>query len=134
MTARKTATRPKHEIVRETLTQNLRAGEFEVGRRLPGDKELAARFGVSYMTARKAVNELVEASLLERRIGDGTYVRAGSQQRLSTTTLNLICTAYEGSTTKSVFGIGGRGGAGFGMAQSCDSHALRPRNRRVARD
>ena len=100
MTVRKVATRPKHEMVRETLTQSLRAGDFEIGRRLPGDKELAARFGVSYMTARKAVNELVEASLLERRIGDGTYVRAGSQQRLLTTTLNLICTAYEGSTTK----------------------------------
>ena len=101
------ATRPKHEVVRDTLTQSLRAGHFEVGRRLPGDKELAARFGVSYMTARKAVNELVEASLLERRIGDGTYVREGSQQRLSTTTLNLICTAYEGSTTKSFLQMAG---------------------------
>ena len=94
------AGRPKHEIVREGLTQSLRAGEFEVGRRLPGDKDLAARFGVSYMTARRAVNEMVEASLLERRIGDGTYVRQSSQERLSTTTLNLICTTYEGATTK----------------------------------
>ncbi len=106
-TLKSSATRPKHEIVRDTLTQSLRSGHFEVGRRLPGDKELAVRFGVSYMTARKAVNELVEASLLERRIGDGTYVREGSQQRLSTTTLNLICTAYEGSTTKTFLGLAG---------------------------
>lgn len=117
----KTATRPKHEIVRDTLTQSLRVGDFEVGRRLPGDKELAARFGVSYMTARKAINELVEASLLERRIGDGTYVREGSQQRLSTTTLNLICTAYEGSTTKTFLQMAGVAAQNLGWR----SHVIR---------
>ena len=114
-------TRPKHEMVRDTLTQSLRAGHFEVGRRLPGDKELAARFGVSYMTARKAVNELVEASLLERRIGDGTYVREGSQQRLSTTTLNLICTAYEGSMTKTFLQMAGEAALNLGWR----SHVIR---------
>ena len=119
--SKRLAARPKHEIVRDTLTQNLRAGEFEVGRRLPGDKELAARFGVSYMTARKAVNELVEASLLERRIGDGTYVREGSQQRLSTTTLNLICTAYEGSTTKTFLQMAGVAAQDLGWR----SHVIR---------
>ncbi len=118
---KRSAMRPKHEIVRDTLTQSLRAGQFEVGRRLPGDKELAARFGVSYMTARKAVNELVEASLLERRIGDGTYVREGSQQRLSTTTLNLICTAYEGSTTKTFLGLAGVAALNLGWR----SHVIR---------
>lgn len=105
--AKSSSTRQKHEIVREYLTQSLRSGEFEVGRRLPADKELAARLGVSYMTARKAVNELVEASFLERRIGDGTYVRAGTQERLLSTTLNLICTAYEGATTKAFLQLGG---------------------------
>ncbi|MBW3637628.1 MAG: substrate-binding domain-containing protein [Armatimonadetes bacterium] len=105
--AKSPSTRQKHEIVREYLTESLRSGEFEVGRRLPADKELAARLGVSYMTARKAVNELVEASFLERRIGDGTYVRAGTQQRLLTTTLNLICTAYEGTTTRAFLQLGG---------------------------
>lgn len=105
--AKSPSTRQKHEIVREYLTESLRSGEFEVGRRLPADKDLAARLGVSYMTARKAVNELVEASFLERRIGDGTYVRAGTQQRLLTTTLNLICTAYEGATTRAFLQLGG---------------------------
>lgn len=105
--AKSPSIRQKHEIVREYLTESLRSGEFEVGRRLPADKELAARLGVSYMTARKAVNELVEASFLERRIGDGTYVRAGTQQRLLTTTLNLICTAYEGATAKAFLQLGG---------------------------
>ena len=119
--SRSSATRPKHEMVRDTLTQSLRAGDFAVGRRLPGDKELAARFGVSYMTARKAVNELVEASLLERRIGDGTYVREGSQQRLSTTTLNLICTAYEGSTTKTFLQMAGVAAQDLGWR----SHVIR---------
>lgn len=122
----------KHEIVRDALAESVRSGEFALGRRLPADRDLAVRFGVSYMTARRAVTELVEASLLERRIGDGTYVRAGSQQRLQTTTLNLVCTAYEGSTTKSFLRLGGAAALERGwrshvirMHDDADSMAIR---------
>lgn len=101
------ATRVKHQVVREGLVEIIRRGEFKLGHRLPADRELAAQFGVSYMTARRAVNALVEASFLERRIGDGTYVRDGSQQRLSSTTLNLICTTYESATTRAFLQLGG---------------------------
>ncbi len=68
----------------------IRAGEFAPGDRLPGEREWAARLGVSHMTARRAVSEMVEADLLERRHQRGTYVRARSSQRLAGVTVNLI--------------------------------------------
>jgi GntR family transcriptional regulator len=49
-------------------------GDANPGDRLPSDSELCARFGVSRMTARQAVNVLANEHLLERRRGSGTYV------------------------------------------------------------
>jgi DNA-binding LacI/PurR family transcriptional regulator len=46
-----------------------------VGERLPSERDLAKRFGVSFMTARRAVSDLVDEGLLMRRHGKGTYVR-----------------------------------------------------------
>lgn len=42
--------------------------------RLPSERDLARRFGISFMTARRAVSELVDEGLLVRRHGKGTYV------------------------------------------------------------
>jgi GntR family transcriptional regulator len=46
------------------------------GDRLPSDAELCARFGVSRMTARQAVQLLSNEELLTRRRGEGTFVAA----------------------------------------------------------
>lgn len=43
--------------------------------RLPSEPELAQRLGISYMTMRRAVGELVTEGVLERRQGSGTFVR-----------------------------------------------------------
>ena len=42
--------------------------------RLPSEPELAQRLGISYMTMRRAVGELVNEGVLERRQGSGTFV------------------------------------------------------------
>ena len=81
---------PKHSRVRELLMAAIRAGEFAPGEQLPGERDLAARYAVSYMTARRAITEMVEADLLERRPNKGTYVRAQGSRRLAGVTINLI--------------------------------------------
>lgn len=83
---------PKYKILRDELLRSLRAGEFAAGERLPSERDLVARFKVTHMTVRQAIGELVELELLERHERQGVYVRANSQEKLSTTTLNLICT------------------------------------------
>jgi GntR family transcriptional regulator len=55
---------------------------------LPSERELAELFGVSRVTVRKAIHELIGEGLLRQRQGAGTFVSHGLhvEQRLSTLT------------------------------------------------
>jgi len=50
------------------------SGEWEVGARVPSEHQLAAEFGVSRMTARRAILELTQDGVLMRSQGIGTFV------------------------------------------------------------
>ena len=47
---------------------------LEFGQKIPSERELAVRWGVARMTARKAIESVVAEGWLERRRGSGTYV------------------------------------------------------------
>ncbi len=47
---------------------------LEFGDRIPSERDLAARWGVARMTARKAIETVTAEGWLERRRGSGTYV------------------------------------------------------------
>jgi DNA-binding LacI/PurR family transcriptional regulator len=98
----------KHQQIQEALTEGIRSGEFPPDSRLPSEREIAQRFGVSYLTARHAVAQLVEANLLERRARSGTYVRQNSFRKLATRTYHLICTAEDHSLARAFLRIGAR--------------------------
>jgi DNA-binding FadR family transcriptional regulator len=49
-------------------------GQLPAGARLPGERDLAARFGVSRATVREALGRLEAMGALERRKGSGTYL------------------------------------------------------------
>lgn len=99
-------TATKHRNVRQYLENAIRSGEYRPGDQLPSEIDLAQQYGVSYMTARKAVAELVASDLLERRASKGTFVRSAAHARLATTTLNLIVEAYEGQSIKEFLMLG----------------------------
>lgn len=69
---------PKHLQIGETLIREIQAGLLATGERLPPERAMAARLGVAVGTLRKALADLAQQGLLERRQGSGNYVRAGT--------------------------------------------------------
>jgi DNA-binding GntR family transcriptional regulator len=67
---------PKYQRIASQLRQQIRAGEYEPGARLPAETALMERFGVSLPTLRQAIGLLRAEGLLESRHGIGTFVRA----------------------------------------------------------
>jgi GntR family transcriptional repressor for pyruvate dehydrogenase complex len=59
------------DAVMRALVDGIRAGAAPPGSRLPRDKELAARFGVSRPVVREAIDRLRRAGIVEVRRGNG---------------------------------------------------------------
>ncbi|BBL81062.1 transcriptional regulator [Rubrobacter xylanophilus] len=58
----------------DRLRRRILGGEFGPGGRLPGNRELAAAYGVGVGSVREAIRELDAEGLVEVRPGSGTYV------------------------------------------------------------
>jgi DNA-binding FadR family transcriptional regulator len=67
------------EQVIDQLREQILAGTWSIGSRIPTESELAQLTGTSRNTVREAVQSLVHTGLLERRQGSGTYVLAASE-------------------------------------------------------
>ena len=87
----------KSVLIRDALLDRIKRGIYSSSKKLPAERKLAAEFGVSYMTARKAVSDLVDCDFLERRNRDGVFLSKNALDRLNNKVLNLICTAYDSS-------------------------------------
>jgi GntR family transcriptional regulator len=66
--------RPLYARVRDRLVERIRSGQWKPGQLIPNEFEIAAEFGVSQGTARKAISELAAEGLVVRRQGRGTFV------------------------------------------------------------
>jgi GntR family transcriptional regulator, transcriptional repressor for pyruvate dehydrogenase complex len=56
------------------IKELISSGAFTAGAKLPTERELTRRFGVSRSSLREAVRALALVGVLEPRVGDGTYV------------------------------------------------------------
>jgi GntR family transcriptional regulator len=65
---------PKYGVVANALRQRISRGLWPAGTRVPSLLALAEEFGVARLTARQAVQLLVEEGLLDARQGRGTVV------------------------------------------------------------
>ena len=65
---------PMYVRIREALRQEITQGVIKRGERLPSEHELAVKFGVSRMTVRQGISDLIDEGLLYRRHGVGTFV------------------------------------------------------------
>ncbi len=62
------------QSIAEQITNLIRDGEFAPGTRLPGERELAERFGVSRVTIREAEIALQAVGIIRIKTGSGVYV------------------------------------------------------------
>jgi GntR family transcriptional regulator len=65
---------PLHHQVYLDLLASLDSGRWPPGQRLPTERDLAAHYGCSLITVRRALDELVREGRIERTRGRGTFV------------------------------------------------------------
>lgn len=66
--------RPAYQQILRHLAFAIESGDLEPGERLPPERDLALKLGVSRMTVRRAFDELARRRLVERGVGRGTFV------------------------------------------------------------
>ena len=71
---------PLYQQIKAMILASLQASEWLPGEAIPSEIELAARYGVSQGTVRKAIDELATENLLVRRQGKGTFVATHQEE------------------------------------------------------
>ncbi|OXY80660.1 histidine utilization repressor [Oceanimonas doudoroffii] len=65
---------PLYQQIKQHILARIESGEYPLHQQIPPEQELAGQFGVSRMTAHKAIRDLVQEGYLMRRAGLGTFV------------------------------------------------------------
>jgi GntR family transcriptional regulator len=81
---------PLYRQIKGLIIAGLQSGEWKAGEAIPAEVDLAARFGVSQGTVRKAIDELSAESVLLRRQGKGTFVATHAEQKIQYRFLRLM--------------------------------------------
>ncbi len=63
-----------YATVKASLRERIARGGWQPGVRLPSERELVQEFGCARMTVHRALRELEEEGLIERRQGSGSFV------------------------------------------------------------
>lgn len=62
-------------LVTEYITQEIKSGKYNVGDKLPSERELTEILGVGRSSVREALSTLVDMDVLEKRMGIGVFVK-----------------------------------------------------------
>ncbi|RHW49301.1 MULTISPECIES: GntR family transcriptional regulator [Lactobacillus] len=65
---------PMYIKIHNQIKREIESHIYKVGSRIPSERQLALKFGVSRMTLRQAIKTLEDEGILEQRLGSGTYV------------------------------------------------------------
>lgn len=77
---------PRYYQLKEIMREKIRVGEWKPGDLIPSERELGEQYGISRMTARQAITELVNEGLFYREQGKGTFV---SRHKITQQLINL---------------------------------------------
>ncbi|MCU8651083.1 GntR family transcriptional regulator, partial [Escherichia coli] len=67
--------KPLYRQIADRIREQIARGELKPGDALPTESALQTEFGVSRVTVRQALRQLVEQQILESIQGSGTYVK-----------------------------------------------------------
>ena len=74
---------PLYEQIEHILYEKIQTQEYLPGQKIPSERELAEHYKISRTTTKHAINSLVEQGLLTRKLGKGTFVVSGIDQRFN---------------------------------------------------
>ncbi|HEY4387483.1 MAG TPA: GntR family transcriptional regulator [Ktedonobacteraceae bacterium] len=77
---------PRYYQLKEIMRGKMSSGEWKPGELIPSERELSEQYGISRMTARQAITELVNEGLFFREQGKGTFV---SQHKITQQLIRL---------------------------------------------
>lgn len=90
-----TASLPLYAKVKDHIVTHIRSGAWEPGCRVPSENELVDSFGISRMTANRALRELLAEGFVDRVPGVGTFVKDAAPPRSSLVELRNIAEEIE---------------------------------------
>lgn len=76
-----TSQKPLYLQLKEIIKEDIYRGSYKAGQQLPPESELCNTYGVSRITTRRAIADLVEEGILHRKQGKGTFVRESKVSR-----------------------------------------------------
>jgi GntR family transcriptional regulator len=74
---------PLYHQIQHLLRHRIHNGQYRPGTQIPSEHELSAELGVSRVTLREALRELVRENLLVKIQGKGTFVNSNPPKRLA---------------------------------------------------
>ena len=93
---------PAYLQIHDQIKKEIDEEVWQIGQRLPSERDLAETFQVSRMTLRQAITLLVEEGVLERRVGSGTFVASTRvQEKMRGTTSLTEIMKSQGKTPSS---------------------------------
>jgi hypothetical protein len=78
----------KHHQVSNLIMSEF--SNYEIGDKLPSEREFAQRLGVNIATVRRAFREIVLTGIVEKRVGSGTYLAHLPQDPWRERVINLL--------------------------------------------
>lgn len=74
------SSRPLYEQLKNIIKEDIDAGVYKIGDKLPSEMALEEKHNVSRITVRRAVKELCDEQILIRKQGKGTFILSQTRQ------------------------------------------------------
>lgn len=95
MSVNKEIATPLYSQIKTLILRSIESGEFRAGEKIPSEMELAAKYGVSRITTKQALNELMQEGVVYRVAGKGTFVKEPTRKTAARGGADLFAEAAE---------------------------------------